>query len=585
MKGTRLAPDFRGSSTLRSNVKHTYAVEEHGDFFGKLPGGREPLHPNARFHRRKLEIRAFAPMQKPDHVDYDHFKTLQGQVEGRKGGRFLLGERFSSQSKLTNGTPGPKYNIVEQRGGYSGYVAMSRPRDLAQNDSVPGPGQYDVSSKQTTWTSGEFGKGLGRDDDPSLKNKWAAETPGPADYSARPQRVFKSGKFEKSDRGGNERELRNSASLPGPLHYYGYEKFEEHDNIKGGIITKGFVPTSHDLKVINAAKEPAPHDYGRASMPECTPGGFIPKDQQSDWDRKLAHSASEPGPLDYQPFSDKTNETFRGGAFDKSDRMKADEAEVHITPGPSDYKVQEIRPGPHGAPFGKYSEQRNVDPLAKNAAEIPGPQDYTLPSTTSSIKAPMLSRAADYDEIRRWNDRNQPLYYDTRSSHKYLEPKNSYKMSAPSTWEPTPFVTPAPDRYKPTATTVGSFGAMRIGVGNGSFAVHFNAPAARIRSRLEPPSTDQGGGGPGVCRSDGAFGKRAHAFPPLPSPDKIIMKGSPPQSPGPTSYDVNWHSIETKLKQLMWKESAQKKAKISKARVNTWKWRQKNSGSEIIYKF
>ena len=81
IRGSKLAPEFRGSSTLRSNVKHTFAVEEHGDFFKKQIGVREPLHPDARFHRRKLEIRAYAPMQKSEHPDFDHFQTIQGQVE------------------------------------------------------------------------------------------------------------------------------------------------------------------------------------------------------------------------------------------------------------------------------------------------------------------------------------------------------------------------------------------------------------------------------------------------------------------------------------------------------------------------
>ena len=119
--------------------------------------------------------------------------------------------------------------------------------------------------------------------------------------------------------------------------------------------------------------------------------------------------------------------------------------------------------------------------------------------------------------------------------------------------------------------------AIRLGRSTGgsgnSFAVSYNAPAARIRSRIEPVIKDQGGGGPGVCRSDGAFGKRAHAFPKLPSYDKVIMKRETPVDPGPGEYKVDWHTIEKRLKQH---GKGVHKAKVAKARLSRWKWRRKN---------
>ena len=125
-KGTTLNPTCRGEATLRTNVKHTYAVEEHGDFFSQGRGEeRVPLHPDARYHRRKLEVRASAAILKPDHVDSDHFKTA-------RGGPFLKGPRFTGTTAKSQ-TPGPsEYEVKDIKGtygGYSGYVAMGRPSD------------------------------------------------------------------------------------------------------------------------------------------------------------------------------------------------------------------------------------------------------------------------------------------------------------------------------------------------------------------------------------------------------------------------------------------------------------------------
>jgi hypothetical protein len=576
-KGTPLNPTGCGEVTLRTNVKHTYAIEEHGDFFSQGRGEeRVPLHPDARYHRRKLEVRASAARLKPDHVDSDHFQTVQGAVEKQLIGPFLKGPRFAGTTAKSQ-TPGPsEYEVKHIKGtygGYSGYVAMGRPSDPTSESitsTVPGPGHYDVSSKQTKWVYGEFGKGPGRQD--SIESKLAADLPGPGSYSSELKRTFLLGTFEK----GQRDEKGRASDVPGPMDYRPYD-FEEKQNKKAGHISKGFVPTIDDLRIRKAALEPAPHDYGRADMPIRTIGGFIPKDAKSGVNRSLQRSASEPGPSDYnQP---KMFGVVKGGHFYKTQRLEEDGSKTSETPGPSRYNVQDITLHKKGVGFAALHEVRGRDPMSRVKSEIPGPATYTLPEVRSEIKAPFLSRAVDYAEIKLRNEADQPLYYDTRPGRAYLESIKGTKMGGPpSMHDSQSFVTPAPDRYNPHPFSISSFGAMRIGVGNGSFAVHFSAPAARVRHKIELPVHDQGGGGPGVCRMDGAFGNRAHAFPKLPSPDKVIMRESkqPPPTAGPGAYDVDWHTMETKWKQLQWKDKGIKKAKIAKARVSLWKWRAKN---------
>ena len=67
-EGTHLAPRQYGSlPSLRSNVKHLTAIEEFPHLYGKKNDRLETLHPDTKYYRRKLEIRAYAPsdLRKP----------------------------------------------------------------------------------------------------------------------------------------------------------------------------------------------------------------------------------------------------------------------------------------------------------------------------------------------------------------------------------------------------------------------------------------------------------------------------------------------------------------------------------------
>ena len=205
-EGTHLAPRQYGSlPSLRSNVKHLTAIEEFPHLYGKKNDRLETLHPDTKYYRRKLEIRAYAPSDLRKPLGDYYTNTVAGQVEKRADGKFLKSDRF--QDFDINDNPGPKYNVNDKYtdsgyNGYSGYVAMSRPKDdipkhLAE---IPGPGTYDtVKQPFHNVSTSNFSKRAGRDNIVDIKQKWLGETPAPHDYNVHKSeeslRVLKLGKF------------------------------------------------------------------------------------------------------------------------------------------------------------------------------------------------------------------------------------------------------------------------------------------------------------------------------------------------------------------------------------------------------
>ena len=583
-EGTHLAPRQYGSlPSLRSNVKHLTAIEEFPHLYGKKNDRLETLHPDTKYYRRKLEIRAYAPSDLRKPLGDYYTNTVAGQVEKRADGKFLKSDRF--QDFDINDNPGPKYNVNDKYtdsgyNGYSGYVAMSRPKDdipkhLAE---IPGPGTYDtVKQPFHNVSTSNFSKRAGRDDIVDIKQKWLGETPAPHDYNVHKSeeslRVLKLGKFNKSNR-----EARNIDKTPGSLRYRPYD-FQENEHKIGGLISTGDCPTADDMFVRKSSQEPAPHDYGNVAdkSRKRLIGGYL---SRSNGNFMETNKEDIPGPNAYG-LVEPLQKRVQGGEFLKVDKF-VDIKDNFNTPGPSDYVVnrEKFERRTLGAPFGKLTESAEDNYSNIDSFHNPAPNQYVLPSVKSTISAPMLHRLEKYEDIRNRLQSEEPLFYDTRNSHNYLEPKPSYKMGNPS-FEVESEISkfPGPDRYRLNPYATGMMGGMTVRLGRASggsgnsFAISYNAPAARIRSRIEPIIKDQGGGGPGVCRSDVAFGKRAHAFPKLPSYDKVIMKREKPISPGPGEYKIDWHTIDKKMKQF---GKGIHKAKVAKARISRWKWRRKN---------
>ena len=94
-EGTHLAPRQYGSlPSLRSNVKHLTAIEEFPHLYGKKNDRLETLHPDTKYYRRKLEIRAYAPRDLRKPLGDYYTNTVAGRVEKRADGKFLKSDRF-----------------------------------------------------------------------------------------------------------------------------------------------------------------------------------------------------------------------------------------------------------------------------------------------------------------------------------------------------------------------------------------------------------------------------------------------------------------------------------------------------------
>ncbi len=580
-EGTMLAPRQYGSTpTLRSNIKHLTAVEEYPHLYGEKGDRLDTLHPDTKFYRRKLEIRAHAPANLGKKLGDYYRNTIEGQVKKRADGIFLKSERFQDNS-INNDNPGPKYDVKDNFANsgfnrYSGYVAMARPKDGLPKHimEIPGPGAYDtVKQPFHSVSTSNFSKRAGRDDIVDVKQKWLSETPAPHDYNVHNsekslRRSVKLAKFNKSTTN-----ITRQNQNPGPSKYRPYN-FEEKQNKLGGLINKGEVLTTDDMFVRKSSKEPAPHDYGNMAdkSRKRLIGGFLPKSVGNSME---TNKMDLPGPGAYGVV-EPPQKRIQGGEFLKVAKF-VDIKDNFNTPGPSAYNnvnSEIFQKKKLGAPFGKLTETSDKAYNRTDSFHNPAPNQYILPNVKSTISAPMLTRLENFEDIRNRLQSNEPLYYDTRKSHLYLESIPSCKMGNPSIEvesEISKF--PGPDKYRLNPFATGTFGGMAIRLGSKSYAIRYNAPAARIRSRIEPITKDQGGGGPGVCRSDVAFGNRAHAFPKLPSYDKIIMKRKKPVSPGPGEYKIDWHTIDNKLKQF---GKGIDKAKVAKARLSRWKWRRKN---------
>ena len=464
-EGTRLAPRQYGTKpTLQSNLKHVTAAEEHPHLYDDPGKGLKPLYPDTKYYRRKLEIRAYAPSDLTKPLGDYYRNTVEGQVQKRADGKSLKSQRFNEDSKL-NQTPGPKYDVNDKYtnsgfSAYSGYVAMARPKSASREYSkgLPGPGAYDtVKQPFHNVQSSNFTKMAGEEDIVNTKQKWLGETPAPHDYDVEQSksvlRSVKLGKFSKSSRYKSK-----SIETPGPSKYRPYS-FEQNEKKIGGLISKGDVPTSDDIFVRKSSKEPAPHDYGNIadkSRRKVT-GGFLPKDNKVFFE---IDKSSIPGPGAYGVV-EPPRKHVQGGKFLSVEKFHGPKVSF-VLPGPSDYNINEKHfvASRLGVPFGKLTEaaaggKQNQPDSFHN----PAPNQYVLPSVKSSKSAPMLGRLENQEDIRNRLQSDEPLYYDTRRSHAYLEPKPSYKMGNPS-YEIESEISkfPGPDRYRLNPFATGAWG-------------------------------------------------------------------------------------------------------------------------------